>query len=815
MVDLIEKQTWTDDVGIDQSSESLKKTHQLLAKRTEYLKENLDILAPKVNDSFIMVSSFEKGGTLTRINEFLLYEADGQFYRWTGSFPKNIPINSTPHSSGGIGIGKWEIIGDTLIKSNLINTDNILLGDAMIGVRQPFVGSIARTQHDKNTDFISVKDFGAIGNGITDDTLAIINAVEATYKSGGILLFPSGTYLISSDIVLKREIITTGEVSFKAANNGDSAPYIVVFISHRMNISNVTFNNVIVKVAPVEDSLSYIPVNFSNINFVNASLEIGQKRTITSGYTINCCKFSSNKSRGFNGLTVLNANHVLVENCEFQEFQNGILIKPTMSFAANHISIRNTRIANCIESSISLIGNSTSRISKIILDNLVITSSLRDKDLLKNGGIRAYFCNGLMINNITASTITDTIKLEGCTDVKVHNSVLTSNGAACHMRGTGCVNVDLFNCVFDRATTPGYAIIIGNADLNKQTRGNTYPSKFWRIHDCRFQCISAGVKIENTDSISVFNNEFYTNTTISNRALLWFSKGVTNGNYYNNKFYAPEDGIIIKNDSSDNVTTAFNEQKLKKIQQSSVYISEPKIENNDSVLNGVTSYVIEFSVDDYRKIRQAADIANFKTLSDWMKSNENATLAWNSSAWNVQSKRLGDIVVNGTVYDTYGTENYWWARSMLIIDRYNRLTCRDFATPSYNSNTPLMIASASIAENAWQTATFRAPLVVDGDIYDPSLTGILSSDGWNKDLSARMCLGQKKDGMYILLAVDGISGSSGCTMKQAAEKMKSLGCIHAFNLDGGGSASLWYKGKIINKPSLGAGERKIPAIMYI
>ncbi|WP_294913415.1 phosphodiester glycosidase family protein, partial [uncultured Gilliamella sp.] len=78
-----------------------------------------------------------------------------------------------------------------------------------------------------------------------------------------------------------------------------------------------------------------------------------------------------------------------------------------------------------------------------------------------------------------------------------------------------------------------------------------------------------------------------------------------------------------------------------------------------------------------------------------------------------------------------------------------------------------------------------------------------------------MCLGQKNDGSYILLAVDGKSGIAGCTMDQIARKLRALGCMNAFNLDGGGSASLWYKGKIINNPSLGEGERKIPAIMYI
>lgn len=671
-------------------------------------------------------------------------------------------------------------------------------------------------KYDKKSNIFSVKEFGAVGDGLQDDTLAITKAIDETYKNGGILLFPSGTYIISSDIELKREFISTGAVSFKAPDNGDLSPSVVFYIGRRMNVSNVTFNNLVVKLAPKDNEQIYTPVALNGVNFLHSSLQIGQSRTITSGYSIRCCKFTSIKSRAFNGLTVLNANHVLIDNCEFQEFLNGIYIEPTMSFAASEIRILNTRIANCVASSISLIGTSTARLSKIILDNLVITGSLRDKEMLKHGGIRAYFCNGLMINNITASTITDTIKLEACTDVKVHNSNLTSNEKACNIRATGCVNVDLFNCVFDRAIKTGYAIIIGDANLNAQTRGNTYPSKFWRIHDCSFHCLSSGIKIEYTDSISVFNNKFYTDVTQTNTGLLWFSKEVTNGQYFNNEFYAPKEIKTIRNDSSADVTNIYNEQKLNIIKPSiNDYISEPIIKEHDSDLNEATSYLIEFRVNDYRKIQQAANTNDFKTLSDWMKSIDNATLAWNSSAWHVPSKKLGDIVVNGTVYDTYGTENFWWARSMLVIDRYNSLTCRDFSTPSYSSNNPLMIASASIAENAWQTAIFRAPLVVDGEVYDPVPNKLLDYNGWVGYLSARMCLGQKKDGSYILLAVDGKSGFAGCTMEQVARKMKDLGCIHAFNLDGGGSASLWYKGKIINNPSLGEGERKIPAIMYI
>lgn len=51
----------------------------------------------------------------------------------------------------------------------------------------------------KMQDIVSVKDFGATGNGTTDDTTSIQNAVNAT--QGG-LLFPAGTYKITSQITV-------------------------------------------------------------------------------------------------------------------------------------------------------------------------------------------------------------------------------------------------------------------------------------------------------------------------------------------------------------------------------------------------------------------------------------------------------------------------------------------------------------------------------------------------------------------------------------------------------------------------------------
>jgi hypothetical protein len=60
-------------------------------------------------------------------------------------------------------------------------------------------GGTARILTVRATDTLSVKDFGAVGNGIANDTVAVQNAINA---SSGSVYFPPGTYLLNS-ITLK------------------------------------------------------------------------------------------------------------------------------------------------------------------------------------------------------------------------------------------------------------------------------------------------------------------------------------------------------------------------------------------------------------------------------------------------------------------------------------------------------------------------------------------------------------------------------------------------------------------------------------
>jgi hypothetical protein len=63
-------------------------------------------------------------------------------------------------------------------------------------------GATTRTIQNKLRDIVSVKDFGAVGDGVTDDYVAIQAAIAAiNAQGGGTLYFPYGTYFINQHVI--------------------------------------------------------------------------------------------------------------------------------------------------------------------------------------------------------------------------------------------------------------------------------------------------------------------------------------------------------------------------------------------------------------------------------------------------------------------------------------------------------------------------------------------------------------------------------------------------------------------------------------
>jgi len=107
-------------------------------------------------------------------------------------------------------IGSWDnipgISNANTLADDLANTSNIALGDALVGFKQTFAlgimpGAVGKTLNNKLQDLVSVKDFGATGNGTTDDTASIQAAINLACTYGGNVYLPAGTYKISAALV--------------------------------------------------------------------------------------------------------------------------------------------------------------------------------------------------------------------------------------------------------------------------------------------------------------------------------------------------------------------------------------------------------------------------------------------------------------------------------------------------------------------------------------------------------------------------------------------------------------------------------------
>ena len=98
---------------------------------------------------------------------------------------------------------------DATSDSNLTTALASSSGSSLVGFLQAGTGAQLRTVQSKLRDVVSVKDFGAVGNGVADDTLAIQAALTAA--AGKTVVFPDGaTYLVASGLSVPANTIISG-----------------------------------------------------------------------------------------------------------------------------------------------------------------------------------------------------------------------------------------------------------------------------------------------------------------------------------------------------------------------------------------------------------------------------------------------------------------------------------------------------------------------------------------------------------------------------------------------------------------------------
>jgi len=95
------------------------------------------------------------------------------------------------------------------------------VGSSIVGFIQSGTGAVARTMQDKGRESINVKDFGAVGDGVTDDTATVLAAITYVATNGYELVFPQGTYKGNWVVPTNTSIIgeSRGKVVFIPAVN--------------------------------------------------------------------------------------------------------------------------------------------------------------------------------------------------------------------------------------------------------------------------------------------------------------------------------------------------------------------------------------------------------------------------------------------------------------------------------------------------------------------------------------------------------------------------------------------------------------------
>lgn len=218
---------------------------------------------------YITMDSFEDGATLTLPNQTLRYEANGEYYRWDGEFPKVVPAGSTPETSGGVGLGAWVSVGDASLRSDLASNNGSNL-----------INYSGRTLTEKLRDVVDIKDFGAVPGDAAACTAAIkaaIAYIKTQYRGVGTIYISNSKesntpYLFNETILLDSQglriigdsrwgsnIQTTAGVDPAIKVTASSCEVSNIYLTtaegvtglHLQNGNNFSSDNLVIKIAAI------------------------------------------------------------------------------------------------------------------------------------------------------------------------------------------------------------------------------------------------------------------------------------------------------------------------------------------------------------------------------------------------------------------------------------------------------------------------------------------------------------------------------------------------------------------------------------
>ncbi len=220
----------------------------------------------------------------------------------------------------------------------------------------------------------------------------------------------------------------------------------------------------------------------------------------------------------------------------------------------------------------------------------------------------------------------------------------------------------------------------------------------------------------------------------------------------------------------------------------------------------VTYYVADVVLSDATALRSAFAQNQFgenitENTSDIAKDN-GALFAINGDYYGFRD--TGIVIRNGVIYRDDGARTglaFYLDGSVEVYDETST-TAQDL-----------------LDDGVWNTLSFGPAIVEDGAAVSGIDTVEVDTNFGNHSIQGeqpRTAVGVIGTNHLVFVVVDGRSPgySKGVTLPELADIMLSLGATTAYNLDGGGSSTMYYDGEVVNTPSNG-GERGTSDILYV
>ncbi len=263
---------------------------------------------------------------------------------------------------------------------------------------------------------------------------------------------------------------------------------------------------------------------------------------------------------------------------------------------------------------------------------------------------------------------------------------------------------------------------------------------------------------------------------------------------------------VASTSSSTNTATASQAAKTATVTDSSYKDDNISINLSETTVNNTQVYVADITVSssDYLKtaFAQNAFGTNVTAKTSETAADNNAILAVNGDYYGANS--TGYVIRNGVVYRDTVRENSNNCDLAIYKDGSFKIIYEDQIS-----------ADQLVKDGVVNLLAFGPALVENSEIA----VGTNEEVGQAMASNPRTAIGIIDENHYIIVVSDGrTSESKGLSLYQMAEVMKSYGVKTAYNLDGGGSSTLYFNGQVINKPTTGGNkisERSVSDIVYI